>query len=215
MDNDRIRILLVDDHRIIVDGLRGLLDGVPDMECVGAAANGSEALELVLHLAVDVVLMDIDMPVMDGIDTLERMRRDHPAVRCIILSMHNEPAVVRRVMDLGADGYLVKNCGREELLFAIRSVHGGQRHFQGSVVSSLLEERQHKGGEHQLLKDLSEREVEVLAGLAEGLSNKEIGERLFISPRTVDTHRTNLMKKLGIHNLAGLVRLALKAGLVK
>lgn len=210
-----IRVLLVDDHRIILDGLKGLLEGVVDMECVGAVANGSEALELVRHVAVDVVLMDLDMPVMDGIDTLERMRRDHPAVRCIILSMHDEAAVVRRVMDLGADGYLVKNCGREELLFAIRSVHGGQRHFQGSVVSGLLEARQHKGTEHQLLKELSEREIEVLAALAEGLSNKEIGERLFISPRTVDTHRTNLMKKLDIHNLAGLVRLALKAGLVK
>jgi two-component system response regulator NreC len=215
MKQQPIRVLLVDDHRIILDGIRGLLDGAADMTCVGTSENGAEALEVLRHLGVHVVLMDLDMPVMDGIDTLERIKRDHAAVRCIMLSMHDEPAVVRRVMDMGADGYLVKNCGREELLFAIRSVHGGQRHFQGSLVSALLEGQQHKGSEHQLLKDLSEREVEVLAGLAEGLSNKEIGDRLFISPRTVDTHRTNLMKKLGIHNLAGLVRLALKAGLVK
>jgi two-component system response regulator NreC len=210
-----IRVLMADDHRIILDGLKGLLESAPDMTCVGVATNGAEALEVLTHIATDVVLMDIDMPVMDGIEATQRVKREHAAVKVIVLSMHDEPAVVQRVMEQGADGYLVKNCGREELLYAIRAVHAGQRHFTGAVVDGLVRQKGEQAAQNELLKDLSERELEVLAALAEGLGNKEIGDRLFISPRTVDTHRTNLMRKLGIHNLAGLVRVAMKAGLVK
>ena len=213
--NDIIRVLLVDDHRIILDGLLGLLGPGSGVECVGTASNGEEALEMVGHLAVDVVLMDLDMPVMDGLEATGRIKALGPGVKVIILSMHDEPAMVQRVMDLGADGYLVKNCGRDELLLAIRDVHLGRRHFGSALLEGLLEHRKEAASERGALKDLSEREQEVLAALAEGLTNKEIGERLFISPRTVDTHRTNLMKKLDVHNVAGLVRLAIKAGLVK
>ncbi len=210
-----IRVLLADDHRIITDGLKLLLADVPDMECVATCANGAEVIETITLLPVDVVLMDIDMPVLDGIAATERIKRAPTSVKVIILSMHDSPAVVQRVMELGADGYLVKNSGREELLLAIRNVHAGQRHFASTVVEGLMKQRQADATNAGLLKDLSEREVQVLAALAEGFGNKEIGERLFISPRTVDTHRTNLMKKLGTHNVAGLVRIAIKAGLVK
>ena len=210
-----IRILLVDDHRLILDGIQGLLKEMAGMECVGTCANGVEALAAVEHLAMDVVLMDIDMPVLDGIAALERIKRDKPQLKVIMLSMHDEPAMVQRVLEMGADGYLVKNCGRAELMLAIRNVHAGQRHFASALVEGLLERRQERAVQNELLRDLSEREVEVLAALAEGLGNKEIGERLFISPRTVDTHRTNLMKKLDVHHVAGLVRIAIKAGLVK
>ena len=210
-----IRILLVDDHRLILDGIQGLLKEMAGMECVGTCANGVEALAAVEHLAMDVVLMDIDMPVLDGIAALERIKRDKPQLKVIMLSMHDEPAMVQRVLEMGADGYLVKNCGRAELMLAIRNVHAGQRHFASALVEGLLERRQERAVQNELLRDLSEREVEVLAALAEGLGNKEIGDRLFISPRTVDTHRTNLMKKLDIHNVAGLVRVAMKAGLVQ
>lgn len=210
-----IRILLCDDHRIITDGLKGLLEDVPDMSCVGVAENGAEALQAVEHLQVDVVLMDLDMPVLDGLAATERLKQRWPEVKVIILTMHDEAAMVQRMMELGADGYLVKNCGRDELLLAIRDVHAGRKHFGSALMESLLQQRQETAAHSGLLKDLSEREVEVLAALAEGLTNKEIGERLFISPRTVDTHRTNLMKKLDTHNVAGLVRIAIKAGLVK
>jgi two-component system response regulator NreC len=210
-----IRILLVDDHRLILDGIQGLLKEMAGMECVGTCANGVEALAAVEHLAMDLVLMDIDMPVLDGIAALERIKRDKPQLKVIMLSMHDEPAMVQRVLEMGADGYLVKNCGRAELMLAIRNVHAGQRHFASALVEGLLERRQERAVQSELIRDLSEREVEVLAALAEGLGNKEIGDRLFISPRTVDTHRTNLMKKLDIHNVAGLVRVAMKAGLVQ
>lgn len=210
-----IRILLVDDHRIITDGLRGLLADVPGMECVGTAADGAEAIHSLEHLPVDVVLMDIDMPVLDGIEATARIKQRWPAVKVIILSMHDGAAMVQRVMDLGADGYLVKNCGKEELVLAIRDVHEGRRHFGSTLMEGMLRQRQETAARADATKDLSERELEVLSALAEGLTNKEIGERLFISPRTVDTHRTNLMKKLGVHNVAGLVRIAIKAGLVR
>ncbi len=210
-----IRIVLCDDHRIVIDGLQRLLAEVPDIECVGTAQNGVEALFLLDHVQTDVLLTDLDMPEMDGAELVGRIqaREDRPKV--IVLSMHEEPAMVERLMKSGADGYLVKSAGKDEVLLAIRNVHAGRKHFSSDLLASLMEERGKVQENSTLLAGLSEREVEVLAALAEGLGNKEIGERLFISPRTVDTHRTNLMKKLDIHNLAGLVRVAIKSGLVK
>lgn len=213
--NEVIKVLLCDDHRIITDGLKGLLESDAGMSCVGAVENGAAAIHAVEHLAVDVVLMDLDMPVLDGLEATERIKAKWPDVKVIILSMHDEAAMVQRMMELGADGYLVKNCGRDELMLAIRDVYAGRKHFGSALTESLLSQRTENAAQSGLLKDLSERETEVLAALAEGLTNKEIGDRLFISPRTVDTHRTNLMKKLDTHNIAGLVRIAIKAGLVK
>lgn len=211
----KIRVALCDDHRIIIDGVQGLLATSGDIDCVGTAANGIEALYLLEHIDVDVLLMDLDMPEMDGIQATERIREKKLGVKVLILSMHEEAAVVKRTMEAGANGYLVKNAGRDELLLAIRNVHAGRQHFSSSLTEAFLKQGTSTRPGTALLQGLSEREVEVLAALAEGLGNKEIGEKLFISPRTVDTHRTNLMKKLDTHNVAGLVRIAIKAGLVK
>lgn len=210
-----IRVVLCDDHRIVIDGLRNLLQGVEGVECVGTAANGVEALYLSEHLGVDVLLTDLDMPEMNGFQLTGRIKQKRPEVKVLVLSMHEEPAVVKQAMDAGADGYLVKSAGRDEVLLAIREVHAGRKHFGSGVVEAFMKRGAQAQQGSAVLKDLSEREIEVLAALAEGLGNKEIGERLFISPRTVDTHRTNLMKKLDTHNVAGLVRIAIKAGLVK
>lgn len=210
-----IRVLICDDHRVITEGVRVLLRGADGIECVGEAHSGVAALQLLEHLHADVLLCDLDMPEMDGFQLLERARARHPVLKAIVLSMHDEPALVRRAMEAGANGYLVKSAGGDEVVLAIREAHAGRTHFGSGVMQGLIKEgaRVQQGG--ALLKDLSEREVEVLAALAEGLGNKEIGERLFISPRTVDTHRTNLMRKLDVHNVAGLVRIAIKAGLVR
>ncbi|MBK8225659.1 MAG: response regulator transcription factor [Flavobacteriales bacterium] len=209
-----IRILVCDDHRIITEGLRDLLAPAADVECVGTAPSGIEALGMLDHLSVDVLLTDLDMPEMDGFQLTERAKAKHPALKVVVLTMHDEPALVKRALELGADGYLVKTAGRDEVLLAVREVMAGRKHFGSSVMEGFLRQGVEAKKGSELLKDLSEREVEVLAALAEGLGNKEIGERLFISPRTVDTHRTNLMRKLDVHNVAGLVRLAIKAGLV-
>lgn len=210
-----VRIALCDDHRIVTDGFRDMVSGLADIECVGAAQDGVEALELLANLKVDVLITDLDMPRMNGLQLCERAKRAHPHMRVLVLSMHHEPAVVKQAMDAGADGYLVKSAGRDEVLLAIREVHAGRKHFGSGVMEAFLQQERTATTDAGPLEGLSQREVEVLAALAEGFSNKEIGERLFISPRTVDTHRTNLMKKLDVHNVAGLVRIALKAGLVK
>jgi DNA-binding NarL/FixJ family response regulator len=210
-----VRVALCDDHRIITEGLRDLLKGVEDIDVAGTAANGIEALYLAQHIAIDVLLTDLDMPEIDGFQLTERIKEKHADMKVLVLSMHDEPALVKRAMDAGADGYLVKSAGREEVVLAIREVFAGRKHFGSGVMEGFMKHGARAQEGSALLKDLSEREVEVLAALAEGLGNKEIGEKLFISPRTVDTHRTNLMKKLDTHNVAGLVRIAIKAGLVK
>lgn len=211
----RIRVALCDDHRIVIEGLRHLLSAADDIECVGIATSATEALYLMEHIAVDVLLTDLDMPEMDGAQLTERLKQRKSGVKVIVLSMHDEAALVKRLMDLGADGYLVKSAGRDEVLLAIRNVQAGGRHFSSGLLGSLMEQGARSQAGQRVLKDLSGREIEVLAALAEGLSNKEIGKKLFISPRTVDTHRTNLMRKLDTHNVAGLVRIAISAGLVR
>ena len=211
----KIRVVLCDDHRIVNDGLKTLLDGVPDIECVGTATNGTEALFLLGHIQADVVLTDLDMPGMNGYELSERISVQFPGTPVLVLSMHDEPAVVERAIGSGAHGYLVKSAGRDEVLLAIREVHAGRKHFGSQVMQAFINKGTAAAQGSEVLTDLTEREVEVLGALAEGLGNKEIGERLFISPRTVDTHRTNLMRKLDTHNVAGLVRIAIKAGLVR
>ncbi|MBL7950280.1 MAG: response regulator transcription factor [Flavobacteriales bacterium] len=210
-----IRVVLCDDHRIVTDGLRTLLEGAVGVECVGVASNGMEAIYLLEHIKVDVLLTDLDMPEMNGYELTSKVKERFPAVPVLVLSMHDEPAVVKRAMDVGADGYLVKSAGRDEVVLAIREVRMGHKHFGSGVMEAFMRSQVGGATNSELLKDLSEREIEVLGALAEGLGNKDIGERLFISPRTVDTHRTNLMRKLDTHNVAGLVRIAIKAGLVR
>ena len=215
MSKNKIRVALCDDHRIVTDGMKQLLSNVEDIDVVGAAHDGVEALYLLEHLKADILLTDLDMPNMDGQQLTGRVKEKYPQVKIIVLSMHEEAAVVKHLMDLGADGYLVKSAGKDEVLLAIRSVHDGRKHFGSGLMEAMMKQAAAPKTGTAVLKDLSEREVEVLAALAEGLGNKEIGEKLFISPRTVDTHRTNLMRKLNVHNVAGLVRIAIAAGLVK
>jgi len=210
-----IRLAICDDHRVVTEALGDLLGGVDDIACVGTAASGNEALFLLGHVGADVLISDLDMPGMDGFELATQAKKRFRELRILILSMHEEAALVKRAMEAGADGYVLKSSGKDELVRAIREVHAGRSYFGGSVADVLLGRSVVKEGGAALLHDLTEREVEVLAALSEGLDNKEIGRRLFISPRTVDTHRTNLMRKLDTHNVAGLVRLAIKAGLVR
>lgn len=213
--SNTIRVAVCDDHRIVAEGLADLLRGAIGVECVGTAASGEEALFLLKHVKVDVLLTDLDMPGMDGFELATKAKTEHPALRTLVLTMHDEPALIQRAMEVGMDGFLLKNTGRDELLLAIRQVNAGHRHFGSGVMESMMKRTGAHAARPAILAALSEREIEVLAVLAEGLNNKAIGERLFISPRTVDTHRTNIMKKLDTHTVAGLVRIAIKAGLVK
>lgn len=206
-----IRLMLVDDHQIVLDGLKALLDDLEGFDCVATADNGQKALDLLKVFNVDVVLMDIDMPVMNGIEATRKIKKQYPKVKVISLTQHNERGMVQQLMSCGADGYLLKNIAQDELASAIRKVNNGGNVFSSEVTMSLGGKVVKKDA-NGIDVELTEREIEILSLVAEGLSSKQIGEKLFISPRTVDTHRTNLMNKLDIHNIAGLIRFALKNG---
>ena len=211
----KIKILMVDDHQLIIDGLISLLNKREDILVAGVANNGRDALQMLKIVEPELVLMDIDMPVMNGIDALREIKKTNPSTRVIILSMHEEAGMIKNLVALGADGYLLKSCSQEELLHAIDTVAAGQPCFSHGVTLSLLNTKD-TGiySSVQQTEALSERETEVIRLIAEGFSNKEIGSKLFISHRTVDTHRTNLMKKLNVSNIAGLISYAIKKGLV-
>ncbi|MCE1199299.1 MAG: response regulator transcription factor [Marinilabiliales bacterium] len=208
-----IHLLLVDDHQIILDGLKSLLSNQEDIQVLAEANDGREALRLLGLLQIDVVLMDIDMPVLNGIDTLKEIRKLYKEAKVIILSMHNEAGMIKSLMDLGASGYLLKSCSQHELTEAIRWVSQGNRYFSSDVTLSLLKTSSEPSGESRT-EMLTERETEILKLIAGGFSNREIGDKLFISHRTVDTHRTNLMKKIQVNNIAGLISYAIRYGLV-
>jgi DNA-binding NarL/FixJ family response regulator len=211
---NRIKVLLVDDHQLIIDGLKSLLKNTDEIVVAAEANNGREALRILDMLEIDVVLMDIDMPVMNGIDTLKEMQKLNSRFKVIILSMHQEAGMIKSLMSIGAHGYLLKSCAQDELISAIRKVAAGQQFFSPEVTLSLLNPTPNNPLNTNLPELLTDRETEILKLIAEGFSNKEIGSKLFISHRTVDTHRTNLMKKLNSSNIAGLISYAIKNGIV-
>lgn len=209
---NKIKVLLTDDHQIIIDGLKSLLSSSDEITVAAEAGNGREALRILGLIQIDVVLMDIDMPILNGIDTLKEIRKLHNEVRVIILSMHNEAGMIKSLIDIGANGYLLKSCSQAELTEAIRKVASGQNYFSTDVTLALL--KPNGSNPEQKNELLTDRETEILKLIAGGFSNKEIGDQLFISHRTVDTHRTNLMKKLNVNNIAGLISYAIKNGIV-
>lgn len=212
-------ILLIDDHKLVLDGLISIVKEIPDFEILGTAKNGKEGFDIAKTMNPDLVLMDIDMPIMNGLEATRRIKQEKLPTKVIILTMHNEASLIKKVMDIGADGYLLKNADREEFFDALKTVVAGKSYFSADVTKALLNPQSNAqsnfddNGAVQLSK-LTEREIDILKNIAEGLSNKEIGDKLFISHRTVDTHRTNLMKKLEVHNIAGLIKFAIHNGLI-
>jgi DNA-binding NarL/FixJ family response regulator len=220
MEKKHINILLVDDHELILEGMAQLVESIAGFRVVGKAENGKIALQLVEALKPDMVLMDVDMPVMNGLEATKRIKAQYPDTQVLILTMHNEDALVKRMKEIGADGFILKNADRDSFVEALSSVAGGQKYFaeiakKTSTASGNVDEWTNATGEDtKRLMMLSERETEILRHIAMGRSNKEIGDVLFISHRTVDTHRTSIMKKMEVHNVAGLVRIALRNGMI-
>jgi DNA-binding NarL/FixJ family response regulator len=212
-----VRLAIADDHQLVLDGLKALISDVPDFELVAEGNNGKDLCLITDNLNVDLVLVDIDMPVMNGMQATEIIKKKHADVKVIVLTMHNEKGIIQKVLEVGADGYLLKNTNQQELVGAIRKVMNGEKYFSTEVTMSLATPGD--GAKvvlqnQELDTSLTEREIEILKLIAQGFSNKEIGDRLFISHRTVDTHRTNLMRKLDAKNIAGLIRYAMRAGLI-
>jgi DNA-binding NarL/FixJ family response regulator len=215
METHRIRVLIADDHKIFRDGVKSILEKEKDIQVVDEAASGTEVLEKVGRSAVDVIVLDIDMGKPDGIDVTEQVCREYPDVKILILSMIGLRDFVIRALEKGATGYLLKNAGKDEMLTAIRSVAKGDSYFSREVSAILIEHLTRPGGTRTQRTGipLSAREVEVLKLIAQEYSNPEIADRLHISIRTVDTHRRNLLEKLGVKNTAGLVKYAIRKGL--
>ena len=207
------RILLADDHALFLSGLSGLLARRPECEVVGTAANGAECLELIRTVPHDVVLMDIDMPVMDGIEATERALAEHPHEKIITLSMHAEETFYFRMVEAGAKGFILKSADLDEVVAAIHVVCEGGSFFSQELLQHLVGSL--KTSRHDQPEELlSDREKEILLLICKGLSNQEIGDRLFISKRTVDKHRANILEKTGCKNTANLVVWAIKNSVV-
>lgn len=204
--------MLADDHQLFLDGISNLLSSSGLAEVQTHCSNGKEVLQTLNHARPDLVLMDIDMPVMNGVDCLKEIRKRFPDQKVLMLSMHAEPTFVREVMNLGANGYLLKTASSDELLLAVKKVIEGGQFFSGELMMNF---HQQKTSSMETGETLSERETEIVVLIAEGFSSKEIAEKLFISPRTVETHRKNIMNKMGFQSVADLVRFAFKKGLIQ
>lgn len=210
----KIRVLIADDHKIIRVGLRGLVELSKDIEVIGEAENGAQVLELLKKASVDVVLMDIDMGNTSGIETTRELKKLYPEVNVVGLTMHEEQGYIVEMMEAGASGYLLKNTGLDELLTAIRTAARGDSYFSQQVSATLLQAITRGKASAVPNTMLTEREIEVLRLITQEYSNGEIAEKLFISIRTVDTHRRNLLEKLQVKNTAGLVKYAMEKGIV-
>lgn len=214
----RIKLLLVDDHPIVLDGIKSHLSAQEEFLVVGDAANGQEAIRQARLLQPDIVLMDISMPHMNGMEAVAILRRQVPRAKILVLTMHDNREYISQIIRSGARGYLLKDTSPAELVRAIKIIHSGEVFFSPTVSRVVLEEfvkgGQKKSGPSEA-GSLSEREREVLALIAEGYSNKEIANRLGVGVRTIETHRERIMRKLDIHSVAGLTKFAIAKGVIK
>lgn len=204
-----ISIVIVDDHQVVIDGICAMLTGTEQIEVVGTAHNGKDAIDIVRILKPDLVLMDISMPVMDGIEATQMLTRQYPDTKILMLSMLKEQSMVKRALDHGAVGYVLKNEGKETLIEAIEQVASGQKYLSEGVVESQKIQQSQTGPK------ISRRERQVLRLIVNEYTAKEISDELFISINTVDSHRKNLLMKLDVRNTAGLVRMAIEHDLLK
>ncbi len=213
----KIKVLVVDDHTIVRDGICALLALAGDIEVIGEAINGSEALNMVRKLQPDVVLMDIAMPIMGGLEATRRISKEFPKTKVLVLTQHDDKEYVFPVIESGASGFISKAGASSELAQGIRSVYRGDSFLSPSVTKLLVEDYQRTTSERAKqdpYNQLTERERDILKLLAEGHSIQEIAEMLVITPKTVEGHKTNLMAKLGIHNRIDLVKYALRKGII-
>ncbi len=215
--NQKYRVVIVEDHAIIREGLRSLLSSESDFEIVGEAEDGRSAIHCVSKLKPDLVLTDLSMPRMDGLDMIEAIKKSQPQVKLIVLTVHRTDEYIQTALKAGADGYILKDSNYSELITAARSVLKGKRYLSPEISGNLIQAYLH--GKKQSPKErsgeaLSRREREILKLIAVGETNKQIADSLCISIKTVETHRYKIMNKLKVHNAAALISVAMERGLI-
>jgi two-component system response regulator NreC len=212
----KIKVVVADDHTILRQGIKALLDNQKGIEVVGEAKDGREAIKTIEELLPDVILMDIAMPGLNGLEATRRIKKKFPKVKVVVLTMHANEEYIFQILNAGADGYLVKETAFQDLISAINAVHKGEAFMSPSISKKVMTDYiQRAQGEEKVDFDtLTTREREILQLVAEGNSNKKIAEALFISPKTVETHRAHIMDKLNIHDRAGLIKYAIRKGMI-
>ena len=215
---DKIRVLLADDHTLVRSGIATLLQSNKDFLVVGEAEDGEEAVRKTGELKPTVVVMDLSMPKLSGIEATKQIKKKYPEVNVLVLTMHENEEYVYQILKSGAAGYVLKSAGKDELIAAIRAAAKGDKFFSPRISQIMAEgyvRRVEQAATEMSSGDvpLTRRELEVLALVVDGMTNQQIADQLFISPRTVDTHRTNIMQKLNIHDIANLVRYAIEHGI--
>jgi two-component system, NarL family, nitrate/nitrite response regulator NarL len=204
-----IKVLIADDHHLMVDGIRSLLDDVEGLEIVGVANDGEETMVFVSRKPVDVILLDLQMPKMNGFQVAEQIKKKYPTIRILVLTMYDKPGFIRELLESGVDGYVLKNTGKEELVQGIMTVHKGEKFFSKEVSGIFYDSFRKEKDENTFL---TSREIEIIKLIAQELTSQEIADKLFLSHFTVDTHRRNIINKLGVKNTAGLIRYAYENG---
>jgi two-component system response regulator NreC len=211
---DKIKVLIVDDHPVVRKGLQSCLARQERLKIVGEAVDGDDALRRTRELTPDVVLLDLDLPGLSGLTVAELLRKEAPKVKILVLSVHSHQEYIFRIIQAGAHGYVSKTASPEELLRAIESVSAGETFYAPQVAQAALNELISSGGKKNPFVQLTSREREVLALIAEGQSNKAVARRLGIGVRTIETHRERIMEKLNIHTVAGLTQFAIRNGVI-
>jgi DNA-binding NarL/FixJ family response regulator len=211
-----IKLLIADDHPLMANGIKSLFVDEEEIEVVTTVCNGIEVLEVLKTIHIDVLLLDIDMPEMNGIDCAKVVVKDFPKVKIAILTMHEEKSLIKNLVEIGVSAYMLKTIPKKELLNAIDIIYNGGQYFNADITNVLLNEKE-KSNQKQnpLIATLTKRESEIIKLIAQGNTNSQIGDQLYISPKTADVHRTNIMRKLNVHNVAGLVRFAFQNGLIE
>jgi len=217
MNNAKYNIILADDHEIFLESLSALIEAEENLHVVSCVNNGRDLVSKVKESKPDLCIVDMDMPEMNGLQASEILLKSFPDLRILVLTMHKEKSLVKKMMSLGIKGYLIKTCDKEEFLFAINRILKNKTHFSEEIIETIVSEPKISGDNSGISKIalLSQREKEIIRLLCKGLSNNQIAGKLFISSKTVDNHRTNLMHKLDVHNVVELIRFCLKHGLAE
>lgn len=218
-----IRVILADDHEIVRNGIKLLLESESDIDVIGEAADGQETVDRVYGLKPDVLIVDIRMPLLNGLEVTEKLKAENNPVKILVLTMHDDSEYILKALKVGADGYLLKDTGKQEFVKAIHMVHENQKYFSGDISSTIVNSYLNAGLVNQMISasdngdndyQLTKREKEILNLIYEGIPNKDIAEKLGKSVRTIETHRFNIMKKLDVNNITELLRKVDREGIL-